>query len=126
MARHCLKEHKGKRLRFTGVFERYGSKRAYRGPDLRTVLLVDVRLVDTGQIVTDHLWFTETKGLSRLERGLEPGDTLTFDARVETYKKGYQGRRAKEWGEDWTETDYRLKWPTKWELQPVKRANYRF
>ncbi|ACU54565.1 hypothetical protein Afer_1649 [Acidimicrobium ferrooxidans DSM 10331] len=80
------------------------------GPE-RSILLLDVRLVTTGEVVTDHLWFTYGASLARLE--LQPGDRIQFDARVGRFIKSYQGRRAEELGEAWSELDYRLERSTK-------------
>ena len=52
--RKALKEIKDKRETFVGIFERLGKKSAFRGPDLVTVLLRDIKNSD-GQIVADHL-----------------------------------------------------------------------
>lgn len=107
-----LKAIAQQRMRFEGQFERYGSKPAFRGPPLTTVLLVNVRRLDTGEVVADHLWFNETMGFISLGH-LNPGDLVQFDARVSEYEKGYQGRRAERLGQDWCEIDYRLSFPTK-------------
>lgn len=47
---------KQERHTFIATFDRFGYKRAFRGDDVKTLLLQDVRL--DGQIVTDHMWFT--------------------------------------------------------------------
>lgn len=96
---------------FTGIFERYGTKRGFKGYLLTTVLLVDVR--KDNQPVADHLWFNLTKEFDRAE--LETGDKVQFDARVSIYEKGYKGYRE---FDDWMldhpiEEDYRLERPTK-------------
>jgi hypothetical protein len=88
--REALKEREGKRGRFTGTVKRFGSKPAYRGPALITLLLVDV-LDEAGNKVTDHLWFVVRKQLKALN--LQPGDKIEFVARVKPYIKGYRGRR---------------------------------
>ena len=74
---------------FNATFERFGTKRAFKGPDLTTLLFRDV-LCD-GKIVSDHLWFTMTKGFEKCE--LNPGDVIQFDGRVGGYVKGYIGPR---------------------------------
>lgn len=110
--RRELKKLNGERMRFVGTVERFGTKRAFRGPDIRTVLLTGVhREAEPDQLLTDHLWFTYTKTFTGL--GLQPGDKISFDARVSLYEKGYSGRRAWETGEAWSATDYRLERPTK-------------
>lgn len=104
---------------FTAEFVRFGKKSAYKGPDLTTLLFKDVRNVN-GKVVTDHLWFTMTKGFEKCE--LQEGDIIQFDARVAMYEKGYKGRR---YGEEYflymeTSIDYKLSYPTK--IKVVKRA----
>jgi hypothetical protein len=102
-----LKKLNGQRTSFTAVVERYGTKRAFRGDPLKTVLLRDVRYGD--MVVTDHLWFT----CGKWSEQLKIGDQFSFDARVGVYGKGYQGRLAEELGEERYEADYRLERPTK-------------
>lgn len=103
---------KQERHTFSGVFVREGLKSAYRGLPLPTVLLKDVKLKDSDKIITDHLWFNKTKGFEALN--LKEGDIVQFDARIDSYTKGYQGYR-----EDvcsYTEIDYKLSYPTKIKL----------
>ena len=103
---------KQERHTFSGVFVREGLKSAYRGLPLPTVLLKDIKLKDSDKIITDHLWFNKTKGFDALN--LKEGDVVQFDARVDSYTKGYQGYR-----EDvcsYTEIDYKLSYPTKIKL----------
>jgi hypothetical protein len=88
------------RTRFTATFEKFGSRIPFRGPRLTTLLFLDVR--KSGELVTDHLWFTMNKQFERLD--LQPGDKISFDARVKTYSKGRRG----EFG-----YDYKLSNPTK-------------
>ena len=109
--RRSLQTLAGQRLRFVGVFLRFGTKHGYRGPE-RTLLLRDVCLESApDQIVTDHLWFTCGKTFDQLH--LHPGDRVIFNARVTMYEKGYHGRRAEESGESWSARDYRLERPTR-------------
>lgn len=107
MAREELKSRVGKRGTFTATFVRFGTKRAYKGPPLKTALLEGVKDA-LGQLVADHLWFTVYKTLDKV--GLQPGDQVQFRATPEAYKKGYRGRR-----EDWElpppGIDYCLKRP---------------
>lgn len=88
--REVLQEREGKRGRFSGTVKRFGKKPAYKGPDLITLLLVDVR-DEADNEVTDHLWFVVRKQLKELN--LQPGDKIEFTARVKSYIKGYRGRR---------------------------------
>jgi hypothetical protein len=88
--REELKAREGKRGKFFGTVARFGSKPAYKGPPIVTMLLRDVR-DEHGTRVTDHLWFVVRKQL--IELNPQPGDKLEFDARVKSYAKGYRGRR---------------------------------
>jgi hypothetical protein len=101
-----LKNLSGQRMRFCATVERLGHKNGYKGP-VPTILLKDVRRVDTGEVVTDHLWFTVGKTLSVLS----PGDEVEFDARVASYEKGYKGYREDVYCP--VSKDYKLERPTK-------------
>lgn len=107
MARESLRVLNGQRERFQARVERFGTKTAYRGPDQRTVLLRDVALRDTAEVVTEHVWFTVGKWSERLKEG----DVIAFDARVGEYIKGYRGRREDVYSP--ISIDYRLQRPTK-------------
>ena len=61
------------------------------------------------RVVTDHLWFNDTKGFRGLGELIE-GDIIQFDARVRPYVKGYVSPRRYI---DERELDYRLSHPTK-------------
>lgn len=106
--REALGNIKGKRLRFIAEFERFGSKRAYKGPPIVTLLFVDIR-DKAGVRYTDHLWFSMNKTFEKLD--LKPGDLISFDARVRSYVKGYRGRRDDEYSAP-VSTDYKLSHPT--------------
>ena len=80
------------------------------GPE-KTILLKDIRILETGTLATDHLWFTCGKTFDRLR--LNAGDQIAFNARVGQYEKGYKGRKAERTGEAWSKTDYHLERPTK-------------
>jgi hypothetical protein len=107
--REFLKEREGKRGRFSGTVKRLGSKPAYRGAPLPTLLLVDVR-DEAGTLVTDHLWFTVRKQMKELN--LQPGDKIEFTARVKPYVKGYRGRREDDYLPPMS-VDYKLSHGTK-------------
>lgn len=80
------------RQRFRGRFVRTGvaSKGRFGQFGIKqTLLLEEVCLVETNELVTDHLWFNMTKGFDAL--CLSPGDYVEFDARVGVYEKGYGG-----------------------------------
>ncbi len=85
--RKKLVDKVGERKKFTAVFNRLGKKAGYTGYSVETILLTKVRDAETGEVVTDHLWFTFTKGFQLV--GLAEGDTLEFEARVKAYSKGY-------------------------------------
>lgn len=100
-----LKKLDGQRLRFRAKVERFGEKNGYMGT-LPTILLTNVFELTSGQVVTDHLWFTRGKTWQ-----CEVGDIVEFDARVGSYEKGYKGYRKDVCKE--VKTDYRLERPTK-------------
>lgn len=102
-----LQKINGVRHRFVATFVRYGSKTAYKGPPVKTLLFQDVK-DKHGTVYTDHLWFTNTKGWERLN--LQPGDKICFDARVRQYTKGYRGYRDDE-DMPRVSTDYKLSHP---------------
>lgn len=106
--RKLLKQQEGRRGEFRGTVAQFGTKRAFRGPDLPTMMLRDVK-DETGQIVTDHLWMTVGKQLSRLN--VQVGEKIVFVARVTRYEKGYQGSREDVFAAPLS-TDYRLSYPT--------------
>jgi len=92
--RQGLEHLGGERARFSATFERYGSRPKYRRRGVvRTVLLGRVIHVSTGEVVTDHLWFTQAQCWRKLGH-LEPGAKVGFDARVKEYRKGRWGGRT--------------------------------
>lgn len=128
----------GQRRKFTGTFERFGTKRGWQGAVEDTILLKNVIDVKSGKLVTDHLWFNRTMGFDdAIDAGLNDaarkrydgtvafeerdkqdelklqGKVFEFVARVEDYVKGYQGRKAEEEGESWSAKDWKLSRPTK-------------
>lgn len=98
----------GVRKKFHAVFRRFGKKVGYSGHSEETILLVHVRDAETGQVLTDHLWFKYTKGFERA--GIRPGQKIEFEARIKAYKKGYVNRK---YNIDQSRADYRLSHPTK-------------
>lgn len=110
------KQIKGQRHRFRADVGRRGKKRAFRGPDIDTVLLKNIQCLTAQCEAVDHLWLTVGKWAG----GIKEGDQIEFNARVGWYKKGYQGRRAWETGEAWEEWDLRLERPTQ-----IKHGNVR-
>lgn len=98
----------GQRLRFRATVERFGKKTNWNGYPEPTILFKDVRRADTGQIMTDHIWFVARKTITALN--LQPGDTVEFEARVGEYIKGFVSRR--DYIDERT-VDYKLNRPTK-------------
>jgi hypothetical protein len=103
-----LKKDEGQRKTFRAVFVRLGKKTGYTGHSVETVLLRDVVDVATDQKVTDHIWFTLTKGFEAILQ--HEGATIEFDARVKSYTKGYVNSRYKV---DQRKNDYKLSNPTR-------------
>lgn len=107
--REQLCERNGQRLRFRAKIERFGEKEGWTGFPEETTLLVDVRFVDTDELATDHLWLKS----GVWSEGLAQGDEIEFDARVDSYEKGYRGGRAERLGVASYDHDYHLERPTK-------------
>lgn len=101
-----LKKYNGQRLSVTAIFERFGSKNGWHAPQ-KTILLKDIKYGD--ELLTDHIWFTCGKTFESLD--LVQGDVIQFDARVNSYTKGYQGYREDVYS--YVGKDYRLTHPTK-------------
>ena len=93
---------------FKGVFERFDMKRGWKGRTETTVLLTDISDTEEDKI-TDHLWFNLTKGFCQAHP--KQGDIIQFEARVDTYLKGYQGYRTDVYKP--IELDAKLSRPTK-------------
>ena len=96
----------GKRLVFTGTFERYGTKSGWQGRVVPTMLWKDIHLEGQLQILTDHLWFTVGKRFGAEK--FQQGDQIQFKATVDEYEKGYVNNREYV---DERELDYRLSRP---------------
>lgn len=109
--RNQLKQLQEQRMKFIGIFKRYGSKSNWHGFPETTLILVDIK-DNNGKIVTDHIWFKQIKGFVKINPLIE-GDIIEFEARVKDYVKGYCGRKAEEYGEAYQELDYKLNFPTK-------------
>jgi hypothetical protein len=108
--RRELLRREGERFRVMAIFERFGTKTDWKGRKETTLLLRDVRDAASGEPLTAHIWFTSGKTWVRL--GLQPGDTVAFDARVSQYVKGWRGRKAEASGALPPTIDYRLERPT--------------
>ena len=108
MRRTTLAARHGERFRVTATIERFSQKNAFRGPQ-KTVLLRDVRDAETGDLLTDHLWFAWGKWAFMLREG----EAIAFDARVTGYDKGYHGRREDLYDAPPPSSDWRLERPTR-------------
>jgi len=114
-ARKVLGERRGERFEVTATVERFGHRNGYRGPE-ETVLLRDVRDATTGELLTDHLWFTVGKWAA----DLQPGGRIRFTARATPYEKGYFGRREDVALDRPAQRDWRLARPT--QVQRIPEA----
>jgi hypothetical protein len=119
--REELRKLNGQRMTFRACFERFGSKKAYRGPDKITALFCDVQ-TSADETVTDHLWMIVGKRLDALQ--LQPGDRVEFDARVSKYRKGYWGR-CEDLDLPPPTIDYRLSFPSKVKKLPAEPDHQR-
>ncbi len=106
-----LAKSNGERKTFTATFSRIGSKKNYKGYSEPTVLLTSIIDLETNKKVSDHIWFSLTKGFedSGLKEGKE-GSIVEFEARVKEYKKGYVNKLYKI---NEQTVDYKLSHPTK-------------
>lgn len=111
----------GVRQRFTAQFVRFGTKPSYKGAPTITLLFGNVRDKRQKQY-TDHIWFTNNLGFKKLN--LQPGEQISFDARVKKYTKGYRGRR--EDVEAPISTDYKLSHPNNIVKHLVGKQNQLF
>jgi len=111
--RKSLAEEKGKRKKFSAIFERLGKKVNYNGYSEDTILLKNIIDMETGKVATDHCWFSFTKGFEKVS--LTEGTVIEFEARVKEYKKGYV---RKDLNINNRKTDYKLSHPTK-----IKKVN---
>jgi hypothetical protein len=78
-----LASHYGKRIRVTGIFERYGSRFDSMGRTKKTVLLGDITLEGSSEVIAVHVWLQD----AGLFAGLEGGEKVTFEAAVDKYKR---------------------------------------
>ena len=113
--RKILGVEKEKRKKFIATFSRLGKKTNFKGYSEETILLKNVIDVETNQVVTDHLWFSYTKGFEKVL--LKEGVHLAFEARVKEYKKGYINKGYKI---NNSKTDYKLSHPTKIKINTSK------
>lgn len=106
--RKQLADKEGERRKFVATFTRLGKKTGYTGFSEETILLSNVQDVASGERMTDHVWFSFTKGFQLF--ALKEGDLLEFEARVKLYTKGYVNKSLtiKK-----SRMDYKLSNPTK-------------
>ena len=114
--RKVLGSNAGVRKKFRAIFSRFGKKMNYHGYSDQTILLLEVTDAETLKVVTDHVWFSYTKGFEKA--GLSPGVTVEFEARVTVYRKGYVNRRYKI---DESRVDFKLSNPTRISVKETKR-----
>lgn len=103
-----LEKDSGVRKRFRATFIRIGKKAGFNGYSEETILLKHIVDAETNKVVTDHIWFSFTKGFEKLS--LTEGVKLEFEARIKEYRKGYVSPRYKI---NTCTTDYKLSHPTK-------------
>ena len=120
MTRKNLKKLGDKeRHRFIGVVGKFGWKSGWNYPE-KTIMLRDIKLFSTDEILTDHLWFNLGKQFASLN--LKEGDVVSFDARVGRYVKGYMGDDYYFFTQNGyfpqpPRVDYKLRMPTKIRLE---------
>lgn len=102
-----LKKLNGQRMKFIATVERFGEKSSFKGAPTPTILLKDIRISESNEIVTGHIWFAKGKSWKECKVGAE----VTFEARVSQYEKGYKGYRDDVYAP--ISVDYRLERPTK-------------
>lgn len=100
--RDKLRAIEGQRARYRATFDQFNSRTSF-GYEVKTLLLRDVTDVH-GREICDHIWFRRGKQFDNLN--LQPGDRVEFQARADSYRKGYGSREEKQ-------LDYCLKNPTK-------------
>lgn len=88
--RQAFKKRDGERFTLKATVKRYGGKLTeisrlgvYSWQE--TILLVDVIDASTGEYLTDHVWFKVGLTFERLMA--QTGDTIQFDARIDSYVK---------------------------------------
>ena len=116
-SRATLESCVGRRIRVTAVFVAVGKRKALTDPRL-TVLVRDVRDADSGEALTDHLWFN--RGSVWKAANLTPGDLICFNARSIEYRTGYWGPSKIRQIDAPARRDYRLTPPEG--LQVIGRA----
>ena len=111
--RTALKKREGQTIEVTAVFSRNGT-RTEKTCTYQTALLLDVRDADTGELLTDHLWFNAGNTWQKTE--ISPDDTVRFKARAIEYRTGYWGPSKMRRREDPPRVDYKLTPPRNLEV----------
>jgi len=107
--RKALAARNGERFSVIATVKRFGSRRGWQGRDEPTVRLVDLFDAIEATKLCDHLWFKKGKWAD----SLKIDDRILFDARADSYEKGYRGDRENVWDAPPPSTDWRLGRPTK-------------
>jgi len=107
--REPLAKHAGQRIRIRATFERSSVKRGQHNYDTmeQTLLFRNICHAGTGELLTEHLWFTA----GSWSKGMLGGDIVEFEGRVTRYVKGYFGRRPEIYAP--IAEDIRIERPTK-------------
>lgn len=83
--REGLRDYLGDKIRVIATVAKYGV-REIRGKTFQeTLMLSDVRLAETDDLLCDHMWFVGPKPFRRA--GVKAGMVVTFTSRVYTYTK---------------------------------------
>jgi len=116
-----LEARAGDTIKVVARFSRIGIRSAH-GKTRQTVLLTSVREVDTGILLTDHLWLN--RGNVWKNAGAIPGDLVTFEARSIEYRTGHFGPDHLLREEYPPRQDYTLTAPKEVQVvhRPAKRA----
>ncbi|MCK9417416.1 hypothetical protein M0Q97_12320 [Candidatus Dojkabacteria bacterium] len=105
-----LKKLDDQRITIFCVFEKFGTKRNFKGFPEETALFVSLKDENDNELC-DHIWFTVGKRIKNLN--LKSGDKVCFDARIKQYVKGYVNHR--EYIDERT-IDYKLNNPTNFKI----------
>ena len=86
--RLAMQPYAGRKVLVSATYKRNGMRRVGNHTYL-TVLIENIRHMESGTVLTDHLWFNRGNLWRRAE--LRPGDRIAFQARVLDYRTGYWG-----------------------------------
>lgn len=103
-----LAKRDGLRKKFTATFSRTGKKTNFKGYSEDTLLLTDVKDAETGEVISDHVWFTYSRTFEAAN--LKTGMRISFEARVKEYVKGYVSKAL---GVNRRRKDFKLSHPTR-------------